>query len=105
MSKPLDKIKPGVRQLTTDHVNSNVVGVKLNQNESPFDLPQAIKDEVLRRLSHRAWNHYPDSEPTDLLERLAEFIGWRPDGIVIGSGSSDLIQTVLLATVGAEAKV
>jgi histidinol-phosphate aminotransferase len=36
--------------------------VKLNQNESPFDLPRELKERALARAAERSWNLYPDFE-------------------------------------------
>jgi histidinol-phosphate aminotransferase len=79
--------------------------IKLNQNENPFDMPDQIKQEVARRLANRAWSRYPDFVPTSLLERLAAFAGWKPEGTLAGNGSNELIQATLMVTVGAGTKV
>ena len=34
--------------------------VKLDQNESPFDLPGELKEEALGRLRAIPWNRYPE---------------------------------------------
>jgi histidinol-phosphate aminotransferase len=74
--------------------------VKLNQNENPWDAPVEIKQETLNRMKDRAWSRYPDFSPQRLHERLAEFSGWQPDGIIAGNGSNELIQALLMVTVG-----
>jgi histidinol-phosphate aminotransferase len=74
--------------------------VKLNQNENPWDTPVKIKQETLRRISDCAWSRYPSFAPRRLHERLAAFTGWTADGIVAGNGSNELIQALLMATVG-----
>jgi histidinol-phosphate aminotransferase len=35
-----------------------------------------------------------------LHERLAEFSGWQPNGIIAGNGSNELIQALLMVTIG-----
>ena len=79
--------------------------VKINQNENPVDAPERIKRETLRRLSAREWSRYPDFVPASLCERLAKFSGWKPDGIIAGNGSNELIQALLLVTVAAGKRV
>jgi len=74
---------------------------KLNQNESPFDAPDVLKDRVARAMRGDPWNRYPPFAPTDLLERLAARHGWLPDGVLVGNGSNELIQATLAVTVGA----
>jgi histidinol-phosphate aminotransferase len=99
MKNPLDKIKPQVKRLSAYTLNAPECRIKLNQNENPYDLPQEIKDEVLTRLSKRPWSRYPTFVPVDLMEALARFSDWRPDGILAGNGSNELIQALFTVTV------
>ena len=79
--------------------------MKLNQNENPWDAPARIKDEVLRRFATRKWSRYPDFVPASLHERLAEFAGWKPDGVIAGNGSNELIQALLMVTIATGKRV
>ena len=98
MTEPLNYIKPAVRALRAYTLAPHRASLKLNQNENPWDAPPRIKDEVLRRFAERRWSQYPDFIPTSLHERLAAFAGWRPDGILAGNGSNELIQALLMVT-------
>ena len=100
MSDPLSVIKPRVRELKAYTLSPDRASVKINQNENPWDAPEAIKQETLRRLSRRAWSRYPDFIPASLHERLAQFARWTTDGVVAGNGSNELIQATLMVTVG-----
>ena len=102
---PLDKIKPRVRELKAYTLSPDRASVKINQNENPWDLPEAVKQETLRRMSARAWSRYPDFVPASLHEKLAAFAGWRADGVVAGNGSNELIQATLMVTVGERSRV
>lgn len=93
-----DVIKPEVRALRAYTLSPHRASVKLNQNENPWDAPLRIKEEVLRRFAARNWSRYPDFVPTSLHERLAQFAEWKPDGILAGNGSNELIQAVLMVT-------
>ncbi len=105
MPSPIDKIKPQARAIQAYTLAPLRAEVKINQNENPFDLPTAIKEEVLRRLQHRPWSRYPTFVPTDLHEKLAAFAGWRADGVLAGNGSNELIQALLTVTVGEGSRV
>jgi histidinol-phosphate aminotransferase len=94
----LDSIKPSVRALRAYSLSPHRASVKLNQNENPWDAPPRIKEEVLRRFAARKWSRYPDFIPTALHERLAAFAGWKPDGVIAGNGSNELIQALLMVT-------
>jgi len=93
-------IKPQVRALRAYTLSPERASVKINQNENPWDAPERIKEETLRRLTERKWSRYPDFIPASLHERLAEFAGWKRDGIIAGSGSNELIQALLMVTIG-----
>lgn len=105
MAAPLDIIKPGVRALRAYTLSPHRASVKINQNENPWDAPNEIKEEVLRRFAARAWSRYPDFVPASLHEQLAQFANWKPDGIIAGNGSNELIQAVLMVAVGPQKRV
>jgi histidinol-phosphate aminotransferase len=100
MASSLDRIKPNVRGLRAYSLSPHRAGVKINQNENPWDAPARIKEETQRRLEARQWSRYPDFVPASLHARLAEFSGWQPSGIIAGNGSNELIQALLMVTVG-----
>jgi histidinol-phosphate aminotransferase len=95
----MDSIKPAVRALHAYTLSPHRASIKLNQNENPWDAPARIKEEVLRRFAARKWSRYPDFVPVSLHEQLAQFASWKPDGIIAGNGSNELIQAVLMVTV------
>ena len=100
MKSRLDIIKPAVRGLRAYSLSPHRARVKLNQNENPWDTPLAIRDEILERFEAAKWSRYPDFIPATLHERLAEFAGLRPDHIIAGNGSNELIQAVMMVTIG-----
>jgi histidinol-phosphate aminotransferase len=95
-----NSIKNSVLALRPYTLSLHRASVKLNQNENPWDAPAEIKQETLNRMKDRAWSRYPDFTPQRLHERLAEFSGWQPDGIIAGNGSNELIQALLTVTIG-----
>jgi len=105
MTNPLDKIKPRVRGLKAYTLKPDRGAVKLNQNENPWGVPDAVRAETLRRMEGRQWARYPDFVPAALHEKLAAFAGWRADGVVAGNGSNELIQATLMVTVGEGSRV
>jgi len=78
---------------------------KLNQNESPFDFPAELKREVLERVAAQPWQRYPEFAPPELLARLAAHYGWVADGVLVGNGSNELIQSTLSVVLGAGDRV
>src|SRR4030067_1668449 len=79
--------------------------VKLNQNESPFDLPASLKQEILEMAAHTNWNRYPVNESPLLRSKLARLHDLSPDQILLGNGSNQLLETIFSATVNKETAV
>ena len=102
---PLRHVKPAVRSLGAYTLTLREAPVKINQNENPWDLPEAVKRRVLEKALARPWSRYPDFDPKELLEALARFSGWRADGILAGNGSNEAIEALLMVTVGPGTKV
>ena len=60
------------------------IRVKLNQNECPLDLPEALKRELIEAFFHTPFNRYPTEQPDRLCHALGAYVGWDPDGILVG---------------------
>ncbi|HYR27432.1 MAG TPA: aminotransferase class I/II-fold pyridoxal phosphate-dependent enzyme [Thermoanaerobaculia bacterium] len=90
--------RAAVAAMTAYTLELNEAEIKLNQNESPFDFP--FKDEALARIAERTWNRYPDFESTLLRTALADAYGYRPENILVGNGSNELLAATIGAFVG-----
>src|SRR6266404_5118533 len=99
MRDALENIKTYVREMRSYSLRFEPARVKLNQNENPWDMPIEIKRETFRRLQDRLWSRYPEFVPSSLIARLAEFSGWTADGVLVGNGSNELIQALLMVSV------
>jgi histidinol-phosphate aminotransferase len=99
----LQTIKPAVRNLGAYSLSPLRASVKINQNENPWDVPENVKAETLRRLDARPWSRYPEFIAASLQESLADFASWKADGVIAGNGSNELIQSLLMVTIN-EAK-
>ena len=100
LERILQTIKPAVRELRAYSLSPHRASIKINQNENPWDVPVDIKEETLRRLQNRQWSRYPDFVATSLHECLASFAAWKSEGVIAGNGSNELIQALLMVTVG-----
>lgn len=94
-----DNILPSVRALAPYTLTATVAPIKLNQNESPWDVSEEFKARVLERVSTSDWNRYPDFHPADVLQGLGELHGLTGENVLIGNGSNELIQAMFSATV------
>ncbi|MEB3337229.1 MAG: histidinol-phosphate transaminase, partial [Leptolyngbyaceae bacterium] len=82
----------------------------LDTNESPFDLPEALKQKLAWTYQHVIQtNRYPDGSHADLKEAIALYVNESanslggnatitPTQISIGNGSDELIRSLLIAT-------
>ena len=61
---------------------------------NPFMPPEEIKEMLLGDF---AIDRYPDSEATELRQRLADKLKIAPDNIIVGSGTTELIRLIALA--------
>ncbi len=69
--------------------------VKLNQNESPYDVPLKLKSRITRKLARMKWNRYPPQRPDRLIRAIARYARVKPANIVIGNSSNEIIQAVI----------
>ncbi len=73
--------------------------IKLNQNESPFDIPQDLKQELVDVFLETPFNRYPKEHPYRLQDKLAKQLGHPSEGILIGNGSNELTYTLGLCLI------
>ncbi len=69
--------------------------IRLDKNESPFDPPESFKEEILKRFLKIEWSRYPDEEK-EVKRSISDYAEFEPDGIAIGNGSNELIQSIFL---------
>ena len=74
---------------------SDVDYIKLNTNESPFPPPERIAKAAGNEL--KKLNLYPDPDGARLLKKLAEFYKVKPENVMIGNGSDELLAFSFLA--------
>jgi len=91
----LDLIKPAVLAQPAYTLAALESVRKLNQNESPYDVPEALKRQIAERVVEQRWQRYPEFVPASLLAKLSAAYGWPADGILVGNGSNELIQATL----------
>jgi histidinol-phosphate aminotransferase len=90
-------IKPAVAQLQAYDTHKRPGQVKLDANEHPFILPPAIREAVLQALAAVSINRYPDPGAEGLRHTLAKLLDVTPDMLLLGNGSDELVQMVLMA--------
>lgn len=89
--------KPHLQGLPSYPYKKVEASVKLDQNESPYDLPAELKQRVLQRLQHLDFNRYPPLHAEDVREKLSAHLDWPMEGLVVSPGSNLLIQALVQA--------
>ncbi len=71
--------------------------VKLSSNENPFPTLPAVQSAIAAGIGNL--NRYPDMFATGLIHDISWFHKWADDGVVVGNGSTSLIEKILQAVV------
>jgi histidinol-phosphate aminotransferase len=90
-------VKPAIRGLAAYHIDETPVRVKLDAMENPFLLPVKIRREVANAAQKALINRYPDPSAKKLKEAIARYWKMDPDRMLLGNGSDELIQAIILA--------
>jgi len=90
-------VRPEVRAAKAYRFTARPARIKLDQNESPYDLPDDLKAKALERLGALPWNRYPELAGESLRAALAHYHGWDEAGVVVSGGSNVLIQALVAA--------
>lgn len=67
----------------------------LDKNESPYDLPGGVKEEIFEELKEVSFNRYPHITSMPMREAIADFYGISADNVAFGNGSDELISYLI----------
>lgn len=68
--------------------------IKLDKNESPFDLPDDMKNDIFEELKKIPLNRYPPLHKKGLKKKIASHIGYSEEYVMVGNGSDALLPLV-----------
>ncbi|NTW05231.1 MAG: histidinol-phosphate transaminase [Peptococcaceae bacterium] len=71
--------------------------IRLDANENPHDFPDQVKKFIVSQVGPQFFCRYPDSLARELVADLALSVGVDTKNIVIGNGSDEIIQNLMLA--------
>ena len=81
--KSIDDVK---RQFNLDNI------IKLASNENPFGCSEKVLSAI--QMSRQDFAIYPDGYATNLRESLASFLNVKPEELIFGNGSDNIIQII-----------
>ena len=86
--------RKGLEELPSyDGVEKNY-RIKINANESTMNLPPLVEERVINRLAYVAFNRYPNEEYYSLVEQIARNFSVKEEQILLGNGSSEIIEKI-----------
>jgi len=99
VKRPEELVRSTVRPLSAYGPPRDPAAVPLHLNESPFDLPEALKRTLTERVLQLDWSKYPITDGTHLAAALARACQVDPASVLVGNGSNELLQLLLMATI------
>lgn len=98
------KYRTGLKDMPSYDVVERDWDIKVNANECNMNLPPIVEDRLMGRLSRIAFNRYPNEEYDALREQIAENHKLQLENVLIGSGSSEIIEKLFYCFGGTKAK-
>ncbi|XSG85638.1 MAG: histidinol-phosphate transaminase [Methylohalobius sp. ZOD2] len=99
--KPLDFFRPEMLAETAYPVPSAAGMIKLDAMENPYDWPETMIQAWLDHLRQARPNRYPDPKAPTLKAALRDYADVPEEAdILLGNGSDEIIQILLMALVG-----
>ena len=79
--------------------------IYLNANESPYGLPESVRENLIEALSEQMLHRYPDPLAKSLRGRIARANNRDEEEVLLGNGGDELLFDLLLAYGGAGRKL
>ncbi|RMH62810.1 MAG: histidinol-phosphate transaminase [Zetaproteobacteria bacterium] len=90
-------IRADIKGLSAYHVPDAKGMIKLDAMENPYPLPETVRRALAERLATASIHRYPDAAARRLRQRIATHEGVAPEQVLIGNGSDEIIQMLILA--------
>ena len=90
-------IRKSIQELKEYTVPQDKYEVKLNQNESPYDVPEDLKEEIIKKIKDTDWNRYPSRTAAPLVKAISSYTNFSVEGIVAANASNEILQGVFQA--------
>jgi histidinol-phosphate aminotransferase len=90
-------VRDEIRSLPNYSYKSRSAEVKLDQNESPEEIPDSIKTALLTKMQTVPFHRYPDLGTEQLRRAIGKRFDWPESGVVVSGGSNVLIRAVAIA--------
>lgn len=105
ITSPIRFVRDDILKLTPYMPSKESCNIKLDANESPYDVPKEIKERIWNRIKNEHFNYYYDPSCDELRENLSRYTGANPDQIFVGSGGDEIINDIIMAFAGPDRDV
>jgi histidinol-phosphate aminotransferase len=92
--------RPEVEALAAYTLRERPLPVKVNQNESPWDWPEALKAQAARLALETVFHRYPPFDEERLTGALEARWNLPSGSVLVGNGSNEVLQALFLAALG-----
>lgn len=89
------KLNEKVKNLVPYDAVSGAYEVRLDANESCINPGELFREEIAKAVAEVAFNRYPDASCTKLRTAFGKMYGVKPELVVAGNGSDELITVIL----------
>jgi len=89
-------IRSDIKALAAYHVPDSAGMIKLDAMENPFSMPEPLRQQWSNMLATMDINRYPDADMAELRGKIATHAGVDAEQVLLGNGSDELIQMILL---------
>lgn len=94
---PLHLVREALVQLAAYRTPPDPPPIKLDANESPWPLPSEARARLAESLAEAPLHRYPDLSAREVKRLLAARLGARPEELVLGVGSDEVIGMLMAA--------
>lgn len=88
-------VRKSVLEMEAYQVSKDKISIKLDANESPYNLGDRLYPLLVQRLQSIDLNRYPDTDSMMLREAIGKYVGFPIDNILCGNGSDEMIQNII----------
>lgn len=85
------RLRPELASLRAYETPAAPAAIRMDANELPYALPAEARERIARELAAIELHRYPDPRATELRAAIARYLEARPEELVIGAGSDELI--------------
>ena len=89
-----DFLSEKIKKLEEYNPNTAIFPVRLDANESPYQISDELRVKFSDILAGTSFNRYPDPYATSLIEAYSKIVGLDRDYIASGNGSDELISII-----------